>query len=178
MKVAIYTRVSTSEQNPEMQKSALIDKAEREGWDYEYFEEQESTRKTRPIKNNLYHRLLKKDFDAVLVWKLDRWGRSVQELSREITALYNRGIKFISLKDNIDLSTAAGKLQFHVICAFAEFERALISERTKDGLKHAKSVGKRGKDKHPRRRSGYYIRWGKKTGSSNFDDSSWRTVQC
>jgi len=81
--------------------------------------------------------------------------------------LYNHKIPFISLTDNIDLSTASGMLQFNVICAFAQFERDIISERTKEGLKKAKNVGKRGKDKKPRRKSGYYQRWvDKKRGPS------------
>ena len=159
MKVAIYSRVSTEEQNPEMQKKALIEKVGREGWGYVYFEEKESTRKTRPIKYQLYQRLLKKEFDAVVVWKIDRWARSTQELSREVTTLYNKGVKFISLTDNIDLSNASGILQFNIISAFAQFERDIISERTKEGLKHAKNVGKRGPDKKRRRRSGYHQRW-------------------
>jgi len=158
-KVALYTRVSTQEQNPDMQKKALIQKAENEGWDFTLFEEKESTRKTRPVKYALYQRLLDKEYDGVCVWKLDRWGRSVQELAREITTLYNKGIMFMSLTDSIDLSSASGRFQFHVFCAMAEFERALISERTIEGLKHAKNVGKRGKDKGRRRRSGYYNRW-------------------
>ena len=73
--------------------------------------------------------------------------------------MYNKGVKFISLTDNIDLSSASGTLQFNIISAFAQFERDIISERTKEGLKHAKNVGKRGKDKHRRRKSGYYQRW-------------------
>lgn len=163
-KVALYARVSTSDQKAKMQKNTLVSKAENEGWDYEYFEEQESTRKTRPVKNNLYHRLLKKEFDAVVIWKIDRWARSTQELSREITTLYNRGVKFISLTDNIDLSSASGVLQFNIISAFAQFERDIISERTKEGLKYAKNVGKRGKDKKVRNKSGYWLRYANKGG--------------
>jgi DNA invertase Pin-like site-specific DNA recombinase len=83
-----------------MQKKALIEKAEREGWDYELFIEKESSRKTRPIKYDLYQRLLRKEFDAIVVWKIDRWARSTQELSREVTTLFNKGVKFISLTDN------------------------------------------------------------------------------
>ena len=161
MRMALYVRVSTRDQNPEMQRKALEDKAKREGWKYELFEEKESTRKTRPIKYELYQRLLKNEFDGVCVWKVDRWARSTQELSREVTMLYNKGVKFISLTDNIDLSSASGTLQFNIISAFAQFERDIISERTREGLKHAKNVGKRGKDKKRRRRSGYYQRWGK-----------------
>ena len=162
MKVAIYVRVSTQEQNPKMQEQALIEKAEKEGWNYEIFVEKESTRKTRPIKYQLYQRLLKKEYDAVMVWKLDRWARSAQELIREVTILDDRGVKFISFTDNIDLSSASGRLQFNVIAAFAQFERDIISERTKEGLKRAKNVGKRGKDKKPRRKSGYHLRWANK----------------
>jgi len=106
--------------------------------------------------------LLKKEYDAVMVWKLDRWARSAQELIREVTILDDRGVKFISFTDNIDLSSASGRLQFNVIAAFAQFERDIISERTKEGLKRAKNVGKRGKDKKPRRKSGYHLRWANK----------------
>jgi len=160
-KMALYARVSKDEQNPEMQKKALIKKAENEEWEYDYFEEKESTRKTRPIKQKLYLQLLNKDYDGVCVWKIDRWARSTQELVREVTTLFNRKVVFISLTDNIDLSSASGVLQFNIISAFAQFERDILSERTKEGLKHAKNVGKRGKDKHPRKKSGYYLRWAK-----------------
>ena len=162
MKVAIYCRVSTEDQNPTMQKKALIEKAEKEGWEYNYFEEVESSRKTRPVKYDLYNRLLKGEYDAVCVWKIDRWARSTQELSREVTTLYDKGVKFISLTDNIDLSSASGTLQFNIISAFAQFERDIISERTREGLRYARNVGKRGKDKRPRRKSGYYLRWSSK----------------
>jgi len=157
-KVALYARVSKDMQNPEMQQKALVKKAKLEGWKSTYFEEKVSSRKTRPIKYELYQRLLNKEFDAVVVWKLDRWARSTQEASREIETLFNKGIPFISLTESIDLSTASGRLQFNVISAFAQFERDIISERTKEGLKHAKNVGKRGKDKKPRKKSGYYLR--------------------
>ena len=169
MKVALYARVSKEMQNPEMQKQALLKKAKLEGWDYDYFEEKESSRKTRPVKYSLYRKLLKKEYDAVIVWRLDRWARSVQEASREIETLFNRKISFVSLTENIDLSTASGRLQFNVISAFAQFERDIISERTKEGLKHAKNVGKRGKDKKPRKKSGYYLRHATKTTRNKYD---------
>jgi DNA invertase Pin-like site-specific DNA recombinase len=130
--------------------------------EYELFVEKESTRRSRPVKYDLYQRLLKKEFSAVIVWKIDRWARSTQELSREVTTLYNRSVKFISLTDNIDLSSTSGTLQFNIISAFAQFERDIISERTREGLKHAKNVGKRGCDKKRRRWSGYYQRWSSK----------------
>jgi putative DNA-invertase from lambdoid prophage Rac len=175
MRCAIYCRVSTQDQNVEAQKRALIRKAESEGWDYEIFEETESTRRSRPVKYNLYNKLLNHEYDLICVYKLDRWARSTQEASREIETLYKKGIPFISLTENIDLSTASGKLQFNIISAFAQFERDIISERTKDafyigkdGKKYSvdkkKKVGrpKGSKDKKRRRKSGYYLRWGKK----------------
>lgn len=173
MNVALYARVSTDMQDPLMQKRALEEKAKREGWEYIYFEEIESTRKSRPIKYALYQELLNKNFDAVVVWRLDRWARSTQEASREIEALFNKGVKFISLTENIDLTTAAGMLQFNVISAFAQFERDLIRERTKEAFyvdaegvtrskRKNKAVGKRGKDDNPRKKGGYYLRYQKK----------------
>lgn len=164
MKVFLYGRVSKDSQNPEMQKIALIKRAEIENWNYEYFEEKESTRKTRPVKHFIYQRLLKKEADAVCVWKLDRWARSTQELSNEVKILWDKGVKFISLKESIDLTSATGRLQFNIFSAFAEFERDMISERTKEGLQNAKNVGKRGKDKKPRKKGGYYLRYANKGG--------------
>jgi DNA invertase Pin-like site-specific DNA recombinase len=150
----------------------LLKRAKREDWQYDYFEEKESTRKTRPIKYKLYQKLLRNEYDAVIVWKLDRWGRSVKELVTEIETLYNRGVKFISIMDPIDLSTDTGWLQFQIISAFAEFERRLISTRTKEAFfkdkngvtrsrKTGKPIGKRGRDRKRRNRSGYYQRWSK-----------------
>jgi len=173
VKVALYARVSKEMQNPENQKKALIEKAKMEGWEFDYFEETESTRKTRPIKYQLYQDLLKKKYSIIVVWKLDRWARSLAELVREIPILKDKGINFISMKENIDLSSASGKLQFHMFAAFAEFERDIISERTKQAfyvddegvtrsIKTNKAVGKRGKDKGQRKKSGYYLRWANK----------------
>jgi DNA invertase Pin-like site-specific DNA recombinase len=164
MNVALYARVSTDEQNPIMQRKALEKYAVDNGFCFEYFEEKESTRKTRPVKYGLYHRLLKREFDMIVVWKLDRWARSLQELSGEVKVLYDKGVMFVSLKENIDLSSATGRLQFNIFSAFAEFERDMISERTKEGLKHAKNVGKRGKDRKVRKKGGYYLRYVNKGG--------------
>jgi len=81
------------------------------------------------------------DFDAVLVWKIDRFGRSVQHLCNAVSQLTENGIAFVSMTDSIDMTTPAGKMMFHVIAAMAEFERALIQERIKSGLRHAKEKG-------------------------------------
>jgi len=172
MKVAIYARVSKRDQHPENQLIQLRQYAQKQGYAFTVFEEKESTRKTRPVKTDLMTKLRQNEFDAVLVLKLDRWARSLSELSLEVVELTSKGINFISLKDNIDLSTATGKLQFHILCAFAEFEREIIRERTLDGLERAKAEGKclgrpaGSKDTKRRCLSGYYQRWAKKSPSA------------
>ena len=157
-KFAIYCRVSTEEQTTENQRLILVEYAERRGFNYEVFEEVESTRNTRPLKQKLLGRLRAMEFDGLLVLKLDRWARSLRELTLEIEEIHAKGVTFISLNDSIDMSTATGRLQFQILSAFAEFERNLISERTKEGLARARSQGKRlgrppgSKDKKPRKR--------------------------
>lgn len=164
MRVAIYCRVSTEEQTTDNQEIRLVEYAKRMNYDYQVFKEVMSSRKTRPIKSKVLQKLRNREFDAVLIYKLDRWARSSQELSLEIEELYNKGIMFISQSDNIDLSTATGKLQFQILSAFAEFERNLIRERTLEGLHRAKAQGKQlgrpkgSKDKKVRKKSGYYLR--------------------
>jgi len=165
MKVALYCRVSTEEQTTENQRIRLVEYAERNNYSYEVVEEVESSRKTRPKKAELLRRLRLKEFDGVIIWKLDRWARSSYELLNEIQELHHKNISFISLSDNLDLSTASGKLQFQILSAFAEFERNLIRERTLEGLNRAKSQGKtlgrpKGSvDKKIRKKGGYYLRY-------------------
>lgn len=164
MKYAIYIRVSTKEQNPENQRIRLTEYARQKGWQYEVFTEIQSTRKTRPIKAKLLSKLRNNKFDGVLVYKLDRFARSSTELILEISELLNKGIKFVSFSDNLDFSTATGKLHFQILSAFAEFERSLISERTIEGLNRAKNEGKilgrppGARDRRKRRKSGYLLR--------------------
>jgi DNA invertase Pin-like site-specific DNA recombinase len=82
-------------------------------------------------------------FDAVLVWKIDRFGRSLKHLVNALADLDAYCVAFVSLKDNLDLSTPSGRLMFQIIGAMAEFERSLIQERVKSGLRNAKAKGKR-----------------------------------
>ena len=163
-KVAIYVRVSTTEQTVENQKIRLVEYAKKHGYEYDIYEETESTRKTRPIKQTLLGKLRKGEYDAVIIYKLDRWARSSTELILDTQELIKKGIGFISVSDNLDFSTAAGKLHFQILSAFAEFERELIRERTLEGLNRAKMQGKKvgrpkgSKDKKQRKRSGYSLR--------------------
>lgn len=163
MKVAVYCRVSTQDQNLQQQIDKLIEFCNTRQWEYELFVEKESSRGTRPIKTELLDQLRKYKFNSVLVWKLDRWGRSLKEIVNEIEELRNKGISFVSYTDNIDLTTSSGRAQFGMISVFAQFERDLISERTKLALQCKKERGQKlgrprgAHDTHSRQR-----RWAKK----------------
>ncbi len=143
MKIAIYCRVSTEEQHTENQEIRLTEYCKRMSWDYEVFTETESTRKTRPIKASLLDKLRKHEYDGVLVYKLDRWGRSLNELIIELQELNDKGITFISFSENLDFGSAAGRLMVHLLASFAEFERDLIRQRTLEGLNRARKEGKK-----------------------------------
>ena len=148
MKVAIYLRVSRDDLNLDNQRLPLIKKAEMEGWDYEVFEEKESTRKTRPIQNMLYHKALRKEVDAIVVYKFDRWARDVVELITHMNDFKVKGVAFISYCESIDTSTSHGRAFFGFMAVMAEFERDLIRERTMAGLDTATARGKI-KGRHP-----------------------------
>ena len=140
---AIYVRVSTQDQTLENQLLPLKQYAERMGWDYEIFEEKESTRKTRPVQWDLYNRLLKKEFDGLLIYKFDRWARSTKELVEHIERLVDKEIQVVSYSENIDLDTSMGKAMLTIISAFAQLERDMIRERTLAGLARARARGKK-----------------------------------
>ena len=167
-KVALYCRVSTNKQTNENQKIRLLQYATDMAYNFDLYEEVESTRKTRPVKQELLQKLRKGEYSHIIVYKLDRFARSSRELILEVQELIDKGIAFVSLYDNLDFSNSVGRLHFQILAAFAEFERSLISERTKEGLdrliakgtKLGRKVGS--KDSKPRPKSGYYIREAKK----------------
>lgn len=142
MKVAIYTRVSTEEQNLDNQINLLVEYCKRMGYEYEIFKEKESTRKTRPVQWDLYNRLLRKEFEGLVIYKFDRWARSTKELVTHIERLLEKDILIYSYTENIDLRSSMGRAMFTIISAFAQLERDMISERTKAGLRRAKAQGK------------------------------------
>lgn len=166
--VALYIRVSSHSQTVDNQRIRLIEYTKSNGYSYDIFEEVESTRKTRPVKQALLADLRNYVYDAVIVYKLDRWARSSTELILDTKEILDKGVGFISVSDNLDFSTAAGKLHFQILSAFAEFERELIRERTIEGLRRAKAQGKSpgrpkgSKDSKKRRTSGYILREAKK----------------
>jgi DNA invertase Pin-like site-specific DNA recombinase len=147
MKAAIYARVSTSNhgQDVSMQMRELREYCERRGWQIagEYTDVGISGSKdSRPELNRLMGDAKQRRFDAVCVWKLDRFGRSLRHLVNSLADLESLGVSFISIKDNLDLSTPSGRLMFQIIGAMAEFERSLIQERVKAGLRNARAKGK------------------------------------
>jgi DNA invertase Pin-like site-specific DNA recombinase len=133
-----YARVSTREQNPQLQLDAL----DRAGCDRTYTDRASGTLRDRPELAKAVDRL--RPGDTLIVWKLDRLGRSLRHLVDTVTGLAERGIGFRSIQEAIDTTTPGGKLVFHVFAALAEFERDLIRERTNAGLAAAKAQGRRG----------------------------------
>ena len=167
---ALYIRNSTNEerQNPQLQITPLVERCNREGWNYEIFQEFASgSKESRPELDKMLKAIREKKFDAVLVWRLDRLGRSLKHLLQLIDEFRNKGVKFISLTEGFDTTTPQGELFFSIAGAFAQFERKLIQERVNAGLKEAIRKGKKlgrpkgSKDKKVRRKSGYYQRWSK-----------------
>ena len=144
MKIAIYIRTSKRDMSPANQKLQLEQHAKLKGWEYAIFEEKESTRETRPIKQEVLNLTRKGAFNGILVWKLDRWARSLQELIMDIDELTSKGKDFIVLTQPIDTTSASGRLFMQILGAFAEFEREIIRERTMAGLERAKAEGKIG----------------------------------
>jgi len=183
--VALYCRVSLSNglQTTENQRIRLVEYATKNNLTYDIYEEEESTRKTRPVKQALLAKLRNKEYDAVVVYKLDRWARSSTELILDTKELLDKGIGFVSISDNIDFNSASGRLYFAILSAFAEFERELIRERTIEGLRRAKLQGKRpgrpkgSKDTKKRRKSGYILREAKKRCTNESSNGIYRSLE-
>ena len=133
-----YARVSTSDQQPQLQVDAL-----KPAGCYRVFTETASgARSDRPTLEQVLDQL--RPGDTLVVWKLDRLGRSLRHLVDTVTGLADRGMGFRSLQEAIDTTTPGGKLVFHVFAALAEFERDLIRERTAAGLAAARARGRHG----------------------------------
>jgi len=148
MKAAIYARVSTANngQSPEMQLRELREYCERRSWREagEYVDVGISgAKERRPELDRLLGDAHRRRFDAVIVWKFDRFARSVSHLLRALETFQALGIEFVSLTEGVDTSTPTGKMVFTVLGAVAELERSLIAERVKAGLRNARAKGKR-----------------------------------
>jgi DNA invertase Pin-like site-specific DNA recombinase len=145
MRIATYSRVSTLNQETDMQTRELREYCARRGWDlvHEYIDHGVSgAKESRPALNALMLDARKRRFDGVAVWKFDRMARSVTHLLRVLEEFRSLGIEFISLSESVDTSTPTGKMVFTVLGAVAELERSLISERVRAGLRNARAKGK------------------------------------
>src|SRR5580704_10304333 len=148
MRAAVYARVSTlnNGQSPEMQLRDFSEYCDRRVWALagEYVDIGISgTKEKRPELDRLMTDAHRRKFDVVVVWSFDRMARSVSHLLRVLETFNSLGIAFVSLREQIDTSTPAGKMIFTVLAAVAELERPLIAERVKAGLRNARAKGKR-----------------------------------
>lgn len=145
MRTALYARVSTKDQNCAMQLDALRAYCASRGWEIvrEFVDHGFSGAKdSRPALNELMAWASERKIDAVVVWKLDRFARSLKHLVNAIADFEALGVSFVSLRDNLDLSTPTGRLMFQIIGAMAEFERSLIRERVQAGVRRSIANGK------------------------------------
>jgi len=146
-RVALYFRVSTSEQTTENQKRELRAVAVRHGWQIvNEFEDAGFSgakgRDKRPGLDGLLKGVMRKDFDLVAAWSVDRLGRSLQDLMSFLGDLHCKGIDLYLHQQGLDSTTPSGKAMFQMMGVFAEFERGIIQERIKAGLARAKAQGR------------------------------------
>jgi DNA invertase Pin-like site-specific DNA recombinase len=142
--VALYARVSTLDQSCDMQLEDLRRYANRFARSSEYVEIGVSgAQRRRPQLDALMKDARKRCFDVVLVWKFDRFARSVKHLVDSLEEFRALGIDFISYTKGVDTTTPSGELLFHIMGAVAQFERDLIAERVRAGIAHARAMGKR-----------------------------------
>ncbi len=145
-RVALYARVSTTDQSTESQLLDLRRYVRERGWNTfkEYVDEGISgTKDSRPALNELMNDAKKRRFDVVLVWRFDRFARSTKHLILALEEFKNLGIDFVSYQENIDTSSPLGSAIFTIISAVAQLERDIIAERVKAGLRRAKENGKK-----------------------------------
>jgi DNA invertase Pin-like site-specific DNA recombinase len=145
---ALYARCSTQDkgQDPELQLVPLREYCQKRGLSIagEYIDIGVSgTKDRRPKLDSLLDAARKRQIDLILVWKLDRFGRSLRQLVNTLEELSSLGVGFISYQDNLDMTTPQGRLMFHIIGAMAEFERELIRERVRAGIDNARRKGRR-----------------------------------
>ena len=145
LRAALYARVSNHDQQTlPMQNRALRDYATRRGWVVAMqVKEVGSGTSQRQMRKKLIEAARRRDIDVVLVWRLDRWGRSVADLLATLQELEHLGVGFVSLTEALDLTTPAGRAMAALLAVFAEFEREVLRERVRAGLAHARQNGKR-----------------------------------
>lgn len=146
MKVAIYVRVSTKKQSVDLQLTDLHAVALRSGWEIMAIYQDEGfsgakSKVDRPALNQMMMAAVRKEFDMVAIWSIDRLARSTVDLFHMMLDLRNKNIDLYVHKQAIDTSTPSGRMMWQMLGVFAEFERALIQERVKAGIENARSKG-------------------------------------
>jgi putative DNA-invertase from lambdoid prophage Rac len=144
-RAGLYARVSTNDQQTiPLQIRALRDYAARRGWVIaRQVKEVGSGASQRQLREQLLEAARRREIDVVLVWRLDRWGRSVTDLLATLQELEHLGVGFVSLNEALDLTTPAGRAMAALLAVFAAFEREILRERVRAGLVHARQNGKR-----------------------------------
>ncbi len=145
-RAALYARVSTNngQQNPEMQLAELREYCQRRGWTtQEYVDHVSGAREKRPSLDRMLADCRRRAVDAVIVYRYDRFARSLRQLVNALEEFRSLDVDFISLHEGVDTSTPNGRLIFGIFASIAEFERELIRDRVKSGIANAKSKGKR-----------------------------------
>src|SRR5215472_15031331 len=145
LRAGLYARVSTNDQQTlAMQNRAMREYAARRGWAIALqVREVNSGAARREAREKVLEAARRREIDLVLVWRLDRWGRSVTDLLATLQELEHLGVGFVSLTEALDLTTPAGRAMAGLLAIFAEFERENLRERTRAGLAHARETGKR-----------------------------------
>ena len=145
MKAALYSRVSTHDQQTlPLQQKAMREYAKKRGWTIALqIKEVGSGAKTRPQREELLKAARRREVDVVIVWRLDRWGRSLADLVSTLKELSDLSVGFVSLTEAIDLTTPSGRALAGMLAVFAEFERDILRERVKAGIAQARENGKR-----------------------------------
>jgi DNA invertase Pin-like site-specific DNA recombinase len=167
MRVSLRTGMTVENQRPIIERWAELNKETISEWRIE----QESTRVMRPIQEQTLQDLKNGKFDGLVCIRIDRWGRSVIELVETINQILESNKRIVFINNGFDLTkenmNATTKLQLNMFSSFAEYERELIRERTREGLERARKEGKilgrptGSKDKKPRNKSGYWIKYDK-----------------
>jgi putative DNA-invertase from lambdoid prophage Rac len=144
-RAGLYARVSTNDQQTlAMQNRAMREYAGRRGWIIALqVREVGSGATQRQSREQLLEAARRREIDVVVVWRLDRWGRSVTDLLTTLQELEHLGVGFVSLTEALDLTTPAGRAMAGLLSVFAQFEREILRDRTRAGLAHARQSGKR-----------------------------------
>ena len=145
LRVGLYARVSTNDQQTlPLQTSAMRQYSAQRGWTIAIqVKEVGCGASHRELRETLLAAARRREIDVVLVWRLDRWGRSVADLLGTLQELQHLGVGFVSLTEALDLTTPAGRAMAGLLAVFAEFEREILRERVRAGLAHARESGKR-----------------------------------